>query len=245
MKLIADFGNTLQKLAIFNGNELVSLSRFENITAQQLSDFIRTNGPFKSAILSSVIIVEEDILSIFNQIPLFIELSHQTPLPVKLFYKTPETLGRDRIAAAVAGNFLYPDHNVLVIDAGTCITFDLVTKTAEYLGGSIHPGINMQFTALHTFTGKLPLVNRRDFDELTGKTTEESIISGVLRGTCASVEGMIDDYNSRFPELVVLITGGDSGYLFNNLKNRIFALPNLILEGLNKILDFNEIKKPG
>jgi type III pantothenate kinase len=245
MKLIADFGNTLQKLAIFDGNGLVSISRFDIITAQQLSEFIIINGPFKSAILSSVIEVQDDIMSLFLQIPFFIELSHQTPLPVKLFYKTPETLGRDRIAAAVAGNFLYHSKDVLVIDAGTCITFDLVTKNSEYIGGSIHPGINMQFTALHTFTGKLPLVNRKEYTELTGKTTEESILSGVLLGTSASVQGMINEYNNRYPGLIVLITGGDSAYLVNNLKSHIFALPNLILEGLNIILDFNETEKPG
>jgi type III pantothenate kinase len=103
----------------------------------------------------------------------------------------------------------------------------------------------MQFSALHTFTGKLPLVNRKEYHELTGKTTEESILSGVLLGTIASVQGMINEYSSRYPDLIVLITGGDSGYLVNNLKSHIFALPNLILEGLNKILDFNETEKPG
>lgn len=245
MRLIADFGNTTQKLAAFNNEFIVAFERFEGITAGQLLSFISKNGPFQSAIIASTIKVNEEILNGFRHIPLFIELSHTTPLPIKLLYKTPETLGRDRISAAVAGHALYPEKNVLVVDAGTCITFDLVTKNGEYLGGSIHPGISMQFHALHTFTGKLPLVNRREFDELTGQTTDESILSGVLQGTCASMNGMIEEYRSRYPDVVVLITGGDSPYFAGKLKNRIFALPNLVLVGLNKILDFNEIEKPG
>ena len=140
----------------------------------------------------------------------------------------------------VAAHFLYPNRNVLVIDAGTCITYDLINKNEEYFGGSISPGLTIRFNALHTFTGKLPLVSHRNYYELAGNDTETSILSGVINGFLFEVDSVIDSYRDRYDDLKVLVCGGDYQFLADRLKNSIFAIPELVLVGLNEILDYNE-----
>ena len=139
----------------------------------------------------------------------------------------------------VAASELYPANDVLVIDAGTAITFDFINHKNEYKGGSITAGISLRFKALHTFTGRLPLIEADLPQFLTGRTTQESILSGVINGTCAEIEGMIQKYRQLYPDLVTLITGGDMFYFEKKMKNNIFAVPNLVLYGLNLILDYN------
>jgi len=168
-----------------------------------------------------------------------LELDTSTLLPITLNYKTLETLGKDRIALAVAAAQLYPHKNVLIIDAGTCITYDFIDKHKEYQGGSISPGIQMRFKALNTFTDKLPLINPTDNVELLGKSTSESISSGVMNGVYSEIDGIIDKYKINFPDIEVILTGGDIIYFDKKLKNNIFANSNLVLKGLNMILDYN------
>ncbi|MGE5423944.1 MAG: type III pantothenate kinase, partial [Syntrophothermus sp.] len=152
---------------------------------------------------------------------------------------TPDTLGRDRIAAATGGQSLFPGHDVLVINAGTCITYDFVTGNREYAGGSISPGMMMRFRALHTFTGKLPLLSPDETEILTGNSTESSIQSGVMEGITAEMEGITGKYRSLYPELKVVLSGGDLNYFVNRLKINIFAFPNIVIQGLHQILKFN------
>jgi type III pantothenate kinase len=193
-------------------------------------------------IVSSVVETEKDILDFLSKRSKLLILSNHTALPFENHYETPETLGRDRIAVVAGASSLQPGKNVLVIDAGTCITYDLLTRDNEYLGGSISPGINMRYLALNTFTGKLPLIKpetSKQF-ELIGSSTEGSIRSGVQKAVLLEVDATIDAYQARFDGLVTLVTGGDAHYFDKYLKNSIFAAQNLVLIGLKKILDFNE-----
>ncbi|MFT7498501.1 MAG: type III pantothenate kinase, partial [Porticoccaceae bacterium] len=145
----------------------------------------------------------------------------------------------DRIALASASVFKFPNKNVLVIDAGTCITYDFIDKKGVYYGGAIAPGIEMRYKSLYTFTDKLPLLDVTDPKQLTGNSTEESIHSGIVNGILSEIEGMIDRYKEKNKELTVVLTGGDTNFLAKRLKNSIFANPNFLLEGLNNILNYN------
>ena len=170
----------------------------------------------------------------------FVLLNNSTPLPIKILYKSPTSLGNDRIALAVGAITNFPNKNVLVIDAGTCITYDLINSKKEYLGGSISPGIQMRYNALHQFTSQLPLLESVDTAMLTGVNTEESIHSGIINGVFVEIDGIIQRYTNQYPDIKVIVTGGNAKFFDKGLKNTIFAKPNLLMEGLNKILDYNE-----
>lgn len=239
MKLIIDFGNTLKKIAIFNKDEIVELQVYEQFSTKQLSEIINSYKNIESAIISSVINYPLSLKKFLNNNFNFIELTENTPVPVINKYKTPETLGKDRLAAVVAANHMYPDENLLVIDAGTCITYDFINSKKEYFGGGISPGISMRFQSLHNFTDKLPLLKMKYYDTLIGCTTEDSIYSGVIIGVIAEIEGIIEKYKKKYSSLKIIFSGGDIKYFDKRLKNNIFALPNIVLLGLNVILDFN------
>jgi type III pantothenate kinase len=172
----------------------------------------------------------------------FILLNEHTPLPILNLYRTPETLGKDRIASAVAAFNQFPGHPALIINAGTAVTYDVVTKEGEYLGGSISPGMNMRFSALHTFTKQLPLLTYTEIDFLTGNDTDTSVLSGVINGMAAEMQGMIARYQKEYPGIKVVLSGGDLNYFVNRLKISIFALPNIVIYGLQQILAFNDKK---
>lgn len=246
MKLAIDIGNTRVKTGLFEAGILLDKQDFDDITANQLSELIQNSNirnpgftPVDQVILSSVKDYSDEIKDLLSKQFHFIELDHQLHLPIKLNYKTIPTLGKDRIALAVAAAGMFPDQNVLVIDAGTCITYDFVNAYKEYLGGGISPGILMRFKALHTFTDKLPLVSHVDKADLIGDSTEGSIRSGVINGAIAEVNGIIENYKQLFPDLMIILSGGDTYYFDKNLKYNIFANSNLVLEGLNMILDYN------
>jgi len=243
MKLILDFGNTFKKYALFEGKVLKELKIFEKDDYKKQMLFLSNNKNVKSIIISSVIDYPESLNNYLQENYYFIKLNPQTPVPVKNKYKTQNTLGKDRLAAVVGANVLFPENNVLVIEAGTCITYDFINSEAEYLGGSISPGLNMRYKSLNNFTDKLPLVTNRDFKCLTGQTTEESIISGISNGIIAEVDGIIELYKKKYSSLKIVLGGGDMNFFVNKLKNSIFANPNIVLEGLNEILDFNEKRK--
>jgi len=241
-KLILDFGNTLQKAAVFENNQLISIDILDKPETGTLEKWFSENGTFDSSILSSVIEHPQDIHELLLSKTRFIELDEFTHLPFINHYQSPETLGKDRIAAVAGAIAQFPGKDVLVVDAGTAITFDIVTGGKDYFGGAISPGIDIRFRALHTFTGKLPLVEGLTQPDLIGRTTEGTILSGVLNGVFAEFSGIVERYRLTYPELIVILTGGDHKYFDNKLKNNIFALPNLVLEGLNLILEFNEGK---
>jgi type III pantothenate kinase len=239
-KLIIDIGNTLQKLAVFEGKKLVNKETFEKLSPESLARFIEKNGPFRGIIQSAVNIYPPEIEEVLARAGKFILLTELTPLPVKNLYETPKSLGKDRIAAVTGAWSIFPGRNVLVIDAGTCITYDFINSAGEYLGGGISPGIRMRFKAMHTFTGKLPLIEAEAFEGLIGRSTRESMLSGVYNGVTGEIRDLVRQYKEKFNELSVMITGGDHEFLHNKLKISIFAAPELVLLGLNEILDYND-----
>lgn len=240
MNLCIDIGNTRTKLGIFDDeNTTIATRRAGKIGTRVLDNLIDAYG-IKNVIVSSVAKADEELGRFFaGEVQYFIELTHQTPLPVENLYKTPETLGKDRLAGAIGAWQEFPLQHNLVVDAGTCLKFDLITADAKYHGGSIHPGIDMRFQALQHFTARLPLYDGRDVPGLIGDSTETAIKSGVLQGILAETSAMIDLYRSEYDDLNVVITGGDAVFLERRLKKQIFARPNLVLNGLNKILTHN------
>lgn len=239
MNLIIDTGNTLTKLALFQGREMVVFSSFEGIDAKHVIQFCESYLLIKNAILSTVKEYPSEIDVFLHQRYNTIIFNQNTSVPVINKYCTPETLGKDRLAGVVGAQLLMPASDILVIDAGTAITYDLVTASGEYLGGSISPGITMRYKALHTFTNRLPLLDYYDEAQLIGDDTSTSIHSGVLNGAVAEMEGIIQQYRNLYPGLKIILTGGDYNYFDKRLKIKTFAAPSLVLEGLNLILDFN------
>jgi type III pantothenate kinase len=242
VKLVIDLGNTFQKLAVFCSGDMVFMNAPEKITTKLLFA-VFDRYAIRSAIISSVIHHEKEMESFIKSRCFCLVLDNNTLIPLINKYDSPETLGRDRLSAAVAGSHIYPDQDVLVIDAGTCIKYDFVNAQGEYLGGAISPGLKMRFNALHSFTDKLPLVELTGNDILIGKNTTESLLSGVINGTSAEVDGIIDRYRKIYPEIQVVLSGGDAEYLVSKLKNKIFAVSNIVLNGLKLILDYNDTHK--
>jgi len=237
--LILDFGNTNKKLAVFKNHRLVNLQQFPDISLPVISKFIGRYPAIGHCILSSVIAHPPSIIRFLASRFKFTELDENTPVPLKNRYRSKNTLGKDRLAAAVAGSHLFPGNNVLVINAGTCITYDFVNSRNEYLGGAISPGIQMRLRAMHTFTGKLPLISLRNKEIRIGRDTEGSILSGALMGATAEIEGIVGRYMNKYPDLTVVLSGGDQKYFDKRLKISIFARPNIVLYGLQQILEFN------
>lgn len=198
----------------------------------------------KRAIIGTVVKEQEDFYSALNAIIPTIIFNSETKIPLTNLYQSASTLGSDRLAASVGAYFLYPNANVLVIDAGTCIKYNFTNSKNEYLGGGISPGIRMKFKALQTFTSKLPLVEANfSYNELVGNNTQNSILSGVLNGSVAEIDGIISQYKLQFTDIICVLTGGDSEYLAKRLKNSIFDHQNLVIKGLNDILNYNSEHK--
>ena len=242
MNLVIDIGNTRVKAALFKENELFELKTYHSVS-ELLSDlpFIKQAH---HAIIGSVVEDLELFYAALHSILPTLVFTHQTKIPLKNQYQSTATLGSDRIAASVGAYTLYPQTEVLVIDAGTCIKYNFTNHHNEYLGGAISPGIQMRFKALHEFTSKLPLVDfDSDFAELIGNNTQNSILSGVLNGSIEEIDGIINQYKLQFPNIICVLTGGDSEFLAKRLKNSIFTHQNLVLKGLNDILNYNLEKK--
>lgn len=239
MNLIIDIGNTQVKIAVFKHKELIYKDTFVKeylITSLQK---IKTKYSVKNAILSSVDTLKEEILNeIIKYFPLIV-LDHQTKIPFFNKYKTPSTLGVDRIALMAGAVTEYPDQNVLVIDAGSCITYDHVDADKNYYGGAISPGIEMRYKSLNTFTANLPKLSRIDEIPPTGDSTQNAIHSGVLNGILMEIEGIIEQYKEKKQKITIVLTGGDTIFLAKNIKSTIFANPNFLLVGLNSILIYN------
>lgn len=239
MILAIDIGNTLTKLAVFEGDNILKVVSKKDVSNADINDLV-AEFDVKSGIVSSVL--DENRINKLLKNHKFLILSHNTHLPLQINYKTPKTLGLDRVAAAVGAKKETPE-NVLVIDMGTCVTYDFINDKNEYLGGAISLGFEMRFKALHTFTGKLPLIKyNKDNLMLVGNSTENSIISGVYNGMRNEINGIINDYLSQYKNLKIVVTGGDRNLFDLEPKNRIFADEFLVLKGLNKILKYNEKK---
>jgi type III pantothenate kinase len=235
MHLVIDSGNSRIKVAVFDNNHIVFQSALENIDQGIITDLL---GRF--AIQAAIISDVKGSLQIDlpPQVKAF-KMSGTTPTPLIMHYESSNSLGSDRLAASVYAWSMFPSQDTLIIQAGTCFTYDLVTHASEYIGGAISPGLDLRFQALNTFTGKLPLVKKKEINFLIGVTTEQSILSGIMNGSIAEIDATIDQYRHIYPRLNVVMGGGDTFYFDKKLKNRIFAIENLVLRGLNLIIEYN------
>jgi type III pantothenate kinase len=172
-------------------------------------------------------------------------LDHTTNLPLDIDYKTPETLGHDRIAAAAGAKYVCPYCNVMIVDMGTAIKIDFISADGRFMGGNISPGLQIRFKALNEFTAKLPLISRDPLFPVFGNDTRTAIVAGVQQGIIYEINSYIDEFTRRYPACEFIITGGDAGFFVSKLKRAIFAIPDLVLKGLNYILEYNtSAKKP-
>ena len=243
MNLVIDIGNTRIRAGIFDGAELV-LNLTDDKKGSQIIDFLKT-GTIKigRCIVSSVSEMPKKLKSLERYLerkPLI--LHDELPLPFTNRYSGKKTLGKDRIAAVAGACSLYPGKNVLVIDAGTAITFDFKTEKEEYLGGNISPGLTMRFKALNNYTARLPLVGISDEYGLLGDSTMTAIRNGVQNGMIYEINAYIETFHNKYDKLVVVLTGGDADFFENKLKKPIFVVSNLTLIGLNIILQYNAEK---
>ena len=236
MNLVIDYGNSLTKIGIFRRYEFVEQYTFDN--SRELKAFVQ-NFSAENFILSSVTDHDIPVMEWASHIQRKYILTASLPLPINNLYATPHTLGVDRIAGVCGAFQKFPGANCLVIDAGTCITYDFLDKNGNYHGGSIAPGLRMRLRSMHSFTARLPLIEVADNPPLIGNTTETSMQSGAVNGMIAEINGTIHRYQQEFEGLRVILCGGDGPFFENKLKEPIFALPELVLSGLNSILIYN------
>lgn len=239
MNLCIDQGNSRTKVGVFNKNVLLEDFVFEKFDSNDLSNILSTFG-IDNCIISSVISENSEMLAFLkSNTSKLINLSFKTDIPIENRYKTPETLGNDRLAAVVGATFLKPDTDILVIDVGTAITYDFIDANHVYWGGNIAAGINLRLRSLHEFTQKLPLVEITNDTPLIGNNTNTALISGALYGIVFEMDGYISNLKNKYPQLSTFLTGGSTFYFDTKLKNAIFAEKNLVLIGLNRILQYN------
>jgi len=245
MKLIIDAGNTTVKIAVFEGDTLLDRSSciFEDFKSE-LKKKLFEYSKIEYAIASSVSKINIEQLSeqLNGKGIELLVLSHETRIPFSNFYKTPETLGVDRIALIASAVSQFQNKNCLVIDAGSCVTYDFVNADKEYYGGTIGPGLQMRYKSLKEFTAQLPLLQPKQVDSFVGDSTENAIHSGVSLAMETEILGVIKHFSHKYLQLVVILTGGDADFLSKRLKNGIFVLPNFLIEGLSHILDYNTNK---
>ena len=239
LNLIIDIGNTAAMVALFDGGEMVEVLTESNQSLDCL-EALCAKYPVEQGIVATVIDLSERVLAALVALPFpLLWLDSKTPLPVTNLYETPETLGYDRMAAVVGANEQYPRRDILVIDAGTCITYEFIDSKGQYHGGNISPGMQMRFKALNQFTGRLPLIDSNGRKLPMGRDTETAIRAGVLKGMEYEISGYIESMKHKYPELLVFLTGGDDFSFDTNLKSIIFADRFLVLKGLNRILNYN------
>lgn len=239
MNLVVDIGNTLVKLAVFDGGEIVFQRCAERLHPSMLEELFAA-WPVRRAVVASTRGETDEVTELLRpHVEYLLEFTSQTPVPIGNAYLTPETLGRDRLAAAVGAAVLYPGRNVLVVDFGTALTIDLVTADGTFRGGCISPGMKTRFRALHDYTAKLPLCAAAEGGELSGLTTRQAIELGVMNGITFEIEGYAARMREQIDDLCVIFTGGDANFFVKRIKNTIFANCNLVFCGLNRILEYN------
>ncbi|UGU17206.1 type III pantothenate kinase [Sinomicrobium kalidii] len=241
MTLAVDAGNTFVKIAVFQSDAVLYTDRFSSGEfLKKISGVLEKYPVVTDMIIASVAdITENDLSELAKKVHVHV-LGNLPVLPFQNRYATPGTLGADRVALVGAACRKYTGKNVLIIDSGTCITYDFLDEKKQYLGGAISPGIRMRYKALHTFTARLPLIESTRLEDFIGDSTATSIASGVLNGVVNEIDGVISQYQARFEHLTVILTGGDLDFLSKQLKSSIFANSNFLLEGLNYIMELNK-----
>lgn len=241
MKLLLDMGNTFCKVAVVEGENWIYSAILKKNPLIEIQNCLQDFPEIRYSIISAVQNNDAETIAFLSKNTLCYEMNGQIKLPLKINYDTPETLGKDRIVAACGASFLFPGKNTLIIDAGTCIKYDFLSADGAFKGGAIAPGLKMRYNALNHFTDRLPLLEiPNDINiELTGKSTEGSIHSGVINAVLFEASGFIEKYLKKHPDLTILVTGGDAAIFENGLKIPIFARPELSLIGLHEILKLN------
>ena len=238
MRLLIDSGNTRTKYAISNHGHWLEegiVDDFKSLKKKLSIKYPNLNHAIFADVSGAL--SKENLQAFFPKLE--VHSVKALTMPFQSAYTTPETLGDDRLAVVAAAMKKYPKQNCVLIDAGSCITFDVLTAEGQYLGGSISPGLQMRFKALHSFTGKLPHCSAPAHQLALGTSTQESIQTGVVNGVKFEIEGQINALEQKFPSLTVILTGGDAVYLSKTVKNTIFAEPNFLAEGLDYILEYN------
>ena len=240
MNLIIDAGNHSVKLAVYDGGQLIyHQSTDGQQLARKVKEICDQYPRINRSIVCSVGDLNRNVLAVLAVFCEVHELSTSSKTPFKNSYATPQTLGLDRIALATSAFYENSSGNTLVIDAGTCITYDMVNDFGEYLGGAISPGLHMRYKSMHEQTAKLPLLEPAEFIDFIGNSTQTGMHSGVIGGITAEIDTIITQYQTRFTDLTVILTGGDAQFLSKRLKNTIFADSEFLLKGLNYLLEYN------
>lgn len=241
MNLLADFGNSQIKLALYDGSHIVVQQTFKNGDAWEstLAQW-KKDHTIGKGILSNVGALSDQEVLDRVQIPGFLPLKSFANLPFTIAYQTPNTLGDDRLALAAAAAKQYPSRNTLIVDLGSCITYDFCSAEGVYSGGAISPGLRMRYRAMHEFTGRLPLLEPSVPDSIQGTSTSTALHAGVYHGIWGEILHQYDTYSKAHANVLLILTGGDASILPKTLKNTIFAEPNFLLEGLCYILQLNE-----
>lgn len=241
MLLTIDVGNTRIKAAVFEQNKLVELFIFTKETFSNEVNYILNKFPkIKNLVVASVGNFEKELfLSLKSKVEIHF-ITHESKFPFTNLYSTPTTLGIDRMVLATGAIIQFPNQNRLVIDAGTCITYDFIDEKDNYLGGAISPGIRLRYEALHQQTAKLPLLSKKIPESFIGDSTQESIHSGVINGVAIEIDGFIELYKAQYAKFIIILTGGDAEFLAVRLKNTIFANSNFLLESLNQTFQYNQ-----
>ena len=239
MILVIDVGNSRIKAAVFEGDTLFEIFIFSKIELQKkIENILKNFENIADLVVSSVGDVEKQtFLEYDNRVNVHF-LNHDDPFPFNNSYATPATLGIDRMVLAAGATLQFPMMNRLVIDAGTCVTYDFIDIENNYLGGAISPGLRLRYEALHNFTAKLPLLSLDSPKNFIGNATTESIHSGVVNGLVFEIDGFIEAYKAKYSNFIIILTGGDADFLAKRLKNTIFANSNFLLESLNQTFQY-------
>jgi type III pantothenate kinase len=242
VNLCIDWGNTTVKAAIFQDKRLTQIETFSDADAvSRISSIIDEHKPVKGILCS---VVNETSTAAVEKIATsklksFIKMDSNTYTPIMSAYSAPESLGADRLALAVGAWAVHPEMNTLVVNLGTCITYNFTQKNRTFRGGAISPGLQMRLRAMHEFTDKLPYTHLDGELLLIGYDTYTCMRSGAVFGMAKEIDGMVNEYASQYPDFNAILTGGDAPFFADKLKSKIFADPQLLLRGLNLILNYN------
>ena len=240
MNLVIDIGNNYFKIGIYKNSDLIYFFSENNSKIDsEINRLLNKNNDLSYALISNVSSIK--VIDIFNNYKIrVLQLDSTFNFPFTIHYKTPSSLGNDRLALAAAASLLYPESNKIIIDVGTCITVDFVDFNNNFFGGSISPGIEMRYKSLNNYTSNLPLLEISNKFNFPGDSTESSIHSGVIGGVCNEINGFIENISLKHGSTKVILTGGNAKFLSKTLKIVIFANQNFILDGLNSILNLNK-----
>lgn len=237
MNICVDIGNTATKIGVFHNSELESFIRFEGHDVEDIIKII-SDTTASHCIVSSTVHLSDDykdkLMTLNGCYVHFFDF--KTPIPVRNLYQSPQTMGMDRLAAVIGAYDLKPNNDILIIDAGTAITFDILNSSGEYLGGNISPGLEMRFKALHEYTSLLPLVSDYSVKSEVGVDTISAIQNGVINGVKYEIKGVIESFVSKYPQLLIFLTGGNDFDFDTRIKKRNFVDKYLVLRGLNRVL---------